>query len=280
EQARAKQAITDWQRLGNGQEASSLVLRKPQLEAAKASVLSAQAALDKAQLNLERTQVKAPYAGRVLTKNVDIGQVVANNSELAEIFATDKVEIRLPVRNKDLELLELPEQFRDAGLASSGAMVEFQSDLVGQQAWAGSLVRTEGAIDANAQQLYVVAQINDPYKATATNRYPIKIGQYVNAKIAGRNLQDVLVIPNSTIYQGSYVYIVEDGVLKRKDIEIRWQNSRQSIIAKGLEAGQQLVLTPLGQVSSGTAVSIKGETKDKPTKENKALTADNKGDTA
>ncbi|MGO4892435.1 efflux RND transporter periplasmic adaptor subunit [Flavobacterium sp. W21_SRS_FM6] len=280
EQARAKQAITDWQRLGNGQEASSLVLRKPQLEAAKASVLSAQAALDKAQLNLERTQVKAPYAGRVLTKNVDIGQVVANNSELAEIFATDKVEIRLPVRNKDLELLELPEQFRDAGLASSGAMVEFQSDLVGQQAWVGSLVRTEGAIDANAQQLYVVAQINDPYKATATNRYPIKIGQYVNAKIAGRNLQDVLVIPNSTIYQGSYVYIVEDGVLKRKDIEIRWQNSRQSIIAKGLEAGQQLVLTPLGQVSSGTAVSIKGETKDKPTRENKALTADNKGATA
>lgn len=259
EQARAQQALTDWQRLGNGQQASSLVLRKPQLETAKAKVLSAQAALEKAQLNLERTKVKAPYAGRVLNKSVDVGQVVGSNSQLAEIYAIDRVEIRLPVRNKDLELVDLPEQFRDVGNSELGSEVKFHSDLVGQQTWMGNLVRTEGAIDASAQQLYVVAQINDPYQATATNKYPIKIGQYVSAKIAGRELQNVLVIPNSTIYQGSYVYIVEDGLLKRKDIELRWQNSQQSIVAKGLEAGQQLVLTPLGQVSSGTAVTVKGE---------------------
>ena len=259
EEARAQQAVADWQRLGNGQQASNLVLRKPQLEAVKAKVLSAQAALEKAQLNLERTKVIAPYAGRVLSKSVDVGQVVSNNSQLAEIYATDKVEIRLPIKNKDLELIDLPEQYRDAGAAPLGAYVLFHSDLVGEQKWQGNLVRTEGAIDNNAQQLYVVAQINDPYKATATNKYPIKIGQYVNAQISGRELSNVLMIPNSTIYQGSYVYVVEDGVLKRKDITIRWQNSQHSIIASGLEFGQQLVLTPLGQVSSGTAVSIKGQ---------------------
>ncbi|KXI29943.1 efflux RND transporter periplasmic adaptor subunit [Paraglaciecola hydrolytica] len=259
EEARAQQAFTDWQRLGNGQQASNLVLRKPQLEAAKAKVLSAQAALEKSQLNLERTKVIAPYAGRVLSKNVDVGQVVSNNSQLAEIYATDKVEIRLPIKNKDLELMDLPEQFRGAGNTPLGSPVLFHSDLVGEQNWQGNLVRTEGAIDTGAQQLYVVAQINDPYKATATNKYPIKIGQYVKAQISGRELSGVLMIPNATIYQGSYVYIVEQGVLKRKDIVIRWQNSQQSIIASGLEFGQQLVLTPLGQVSSGTAVSIKGQ---------------------
>jgi RND family efflux transporter MFP subunit len=259
EEARAQQAVADWQRLGNGQQASNLVLRKPQLEAAKAKVLSAQAAFEKAQLNLERTKVIAPYAGRVLSKSVDVGQVVSNNSQLAEIYATDRVEIRLPIKNKDLELIELPEQYRDAGAVLLGSKVLFHSDLVGEQNWQGNLVRTEGAIDTNAQQLYVVAQINDPYKATATNKYPIKIGQYVKAKISGRELSDVMMIPNATIYQGSYVYVVEQGVLKRKDINIRWQNSQHSIIASGLEFGQQLVITPLGQVSSGTAVSIKGE---------------------
>lgn len=278
EEARAKQAINDWQRLGNGQEASTLVLRKPQLEAAKATVLSAQAALEKTQLNLERTQVKAPYAGRVLTKSVDVGQVVSNNSQLAEIYATDKVEIRLPIRNNDLELIDLPEQYRDTGMTKANTEVEFQSELVGHQVWVGNLVRTEGAIDANAQQLYVVAQINDPYKATATNKYPIKIGQYVKAKLAGRHLQNVLVIPNSTIYQGSYVYIVENGLLKRKDIKLRWQNSQQSILASGLESGQQLVLTPLGQVSSGTAVSIKDEMNDKRVRPNKAIDVASKGE--
>jgi RND family efflux transporter MFP subunit len=281
EEARAQQAITDWQRLGNGQQASILVLRKPQLEAAKAKVLSAQAAFEKAQLNLERTQVKAPYAGRILSKSVDVGQVVGNNSQLAEIYATDKVEIRLPIRNKDLGLVDLPEQFRDVGTIELGSKVIFQSDLVGQQNWLGNLVRTEGAIDANAQQLYVVAQINDPYKATSTNKYPIKIGQYVKAQITGRALQNVLVVPNSTIYQGSYVYIVENGVLKRKDVELRWQNSQQSIITKGLEAGEQLVLTPLGQVSSGTPVSIKGdetEDTDKATRRPKELISGKKGE--
>lgn len=257
EEARGQQALTDWQRLGNGQQASNLVLRKPQLEAAKATLLSAQAALEKAQLNLERTKVIAPYAGRVLSKSVDIGQVVSNNSQLAEIYATDKVEIRLPIKNKDLELIDLPEQFRNAGDTSLGSAVVFHSDLVGEQQWLGNLVRTEGAIDTNAQQLYVVAQIDDPYKATQTNKYPVKIGQYVKAQINGRTLSEVLMIPNATIYQGSYVYIVEQGVLKRKDIVIRWQNSEHSIIASGLEFGQQLVLTPLGQVSSGTGVTVK-----------------------
>jgi RND family efflux transporter MFP subunit len=269
EEARAQQAVTDWQRLGNGQQASILVLRKPQLEAAKAKVLSAQAALEKAQLNVERTKVIAPYAGRVLSKSVDVGQVVSNNSQLAEIYATDRVEIRLPIKNKDLELINLPEQYRNTSNTPLGSQVLFHSDLVGEQSWQGNLVRTEGAIDTNAQQLYVVAQINDPYKATETNKYPIKIGQYVKAKINGRELSNVLLIPNATIYQGSYVYVVEQGVLNRKNIVIRWQNSQYSIIASGLEFGQQLVLTPLGQVSSGTAVAIKGQERIKGQEPNK-----------
>ena len=76
EQARAKQALIDWQRLGNGAQASALVLREPQLAAAQAQVLSAQANLEKAQLQLERTNIVAPFAGRILTKHVDLGRVV------------------------------------------------------------------------------------------------------------------------------------------------------------------------------------------------------------
>ena len=72
EDARVEQAHADWQRLGNGKTASALVLRQPQLAAAKAQVLSAQAKLDKAELSLERTQIIAPYAGRILKKQVDI----------------------------------------------------------------------------------------------------------------------------------------------------------------------------------------------------------------
>lgn len=256
EQARGRQALTDWQRLGNESEPSILVLRKPQLAAAQAQVLSAQAQLEKAQLNLERTKIKAPYAGRVLNRSVDLGQVVSNNMQLATIYATDSVEIRLPIKNKDLPFINLPEQYRDGAKNQRGSAVNFTSDLIGEQQWQGQLIRTEGAIDESAQQLYVVAKINDPYKSTSDNQYPVKIGQYVKAKINGKVASQVLVIPNSAIYQGSYVYVVENGRLQRKNIALAWQNALQGIVSKGLEAGSQLVLTPLGQVSSGTPVQI------------------------
>ncbi|WP_404340825.1 efflux RND transporter periplasmic adaptor subunit [Pseudoalteromonas mariniglutinosa] len=256
EQARGRQALTDWQRLGNESEPSMLVLRKPQLAAAQAQVLSAQAQLEKAQLNLERTKIKAPYAGRILSRSVDLGQVVSNNTQLATIYATDSVEIRLPIKNKDLPFINLPEQYRDGVKNQTGSKVYFSSDLIGAQQWQGQLVRTEGAIDEGAQQLYVVAQINDPYQSTEQNRYPVKIGQYVKAEITGKVAANVLVIPNSAIYQGSYVYIVEQGVLQRKNISLAWQNNQYAIVSKGLEHGQKLVLTSLGQVSSGTAVEV------------------------
>jgi len=67
------------------------------------------------------------------------------------------------------------------------------------------------------------------------------------------------VIPSSAIYQGSYVYIVADGLLMRKDIQLGWQNGTESIVTQGLVAGDNLVLTSLGQVSSGTPVAIAGQ---------------------
>jgi membrane fusion protein, multidrug efflux system len=256
EQARGQQAITDWKRLGNDKPASSLVLREPQLAAAKAQVLSAQAALEKAQLNLERTKIVAPFAGRVLRRNVDLGQVVTNNTQLATLYAIDSVEIRLPIKNKDLPFINLPEQYRDGAKNQAGSVVKFSSSLVGEQVWQGQLARTEGAIDEGAQQLYVVAKINDPYKATPNNQYPIKIGQYIKAQITGKVVPDALIIPNSSIYQGTYVYIVVDGLLQRKNITLAWQNASQAMVKTGLTAGDKLVLTPLGQVSSGTRVTI------------------------
>ena len=263
EKARADQALVDWQRLGNGAQPNALVLREPQLAAAQAQVLSAQAKLDKAQLLLERTKIVAPYAGRILKKYVDLGRVVVNNTQLADIYAIDYVEIRLPINNKDLGLMILPEEYRNSKGESSGSAVTLSSTLIGRQSWQGQIVRTEGAIDENTQQLYIVAQIDDPYDESNNKVAPVKIGQYVNAEIVGRTITQALVIPNSAIYQGSYVYVVEQikdkTVLKRRDITIRWQNSNDAIIDSGLKFGDKLVLTPLGQVSSGTSVKIAGE---------------------
>lgn len=277
ELARVKQAKADWRRLGNNKPANDLVLRKPQYEAAKAQVSSAQALLTKANLALERTKIVAPYAGRILNKHIDIGQVISSNTQLADIFAVDYVEIRLPIKNKDLPLMKLPEEYRnnkqtsqqlpvtkattmqaniDLDSEAAASDVIISSDLLGEQQWQGKIIRTESAIDETSQQLYVVAQINHPYDIEHNQSGQIKIGQYVSAKITGRTINNALVIPSKAIYQGSYVYIVNDGLLMRKAITLGWQNGIDAIVKTGLVAGDELVLTSLGQISSGTAVTI------------------------
>ncbi|MBO1256100.1 efflux RND transporter periplasmic adaptor subunit [Alteromonas sp. 5E99-2] len=271
EQAQVDIASEDWkrysslpssQRLTNSETPSALLLRGPHLEAAKARVLSAQAQVDKAKLALERSSVIAPFAGRVLVQSVDVGQVVTVNTNLATVFAVDFVDIRLPLNNADLPLIDLPEEFRNVvNKPSNNAelKVTFRSELDEKSYWHGSLVRTESAIDSSSQQLYVVAQIDDPYALENESSIPLKIGQYVTAEIQGKLLSDAIVIPNSAIYQGSYVYIVEEGVLKRKDVSILWHNETDAVISNGLNINDQLVMTALGQISSGTPVAINGE---------------------
>lgn len=256
--ARSEQAREDWERLGNEGEPSDLVLRLPQLEAARARVESAESALTKAQLDLERTKIVAPFAGRALRKLVDLGQVVGPNTQLAEIYATDVVEVRLPLRNRDLGFIDLPESYRYADDESSRAGVIIKSDLIGTEEWEAKLVRTEGAIDESARQLHVIAQIDDPFGRQSEGRSPLKIGEYVTAEIAGKVLSQVLIIPNTAIYQGTYVYTVEEGVLRRRDVEIDWQNDDEAIVSSGLNPGDELVTTPLGQVTSGIRVSVVG----------------------
>lgn len=260
EQARSNQASADWSRLGNAGAAPDLVLRKPQLSAAQARVSSAQSQLDKALLNLERTNIKAPYAGRVLTKGVDIGQVVTPNSTLAEVYATDYVEVRLPLRDKDLAFVALPEQYRadqDTVEDPDSVPVKVFSSLVNSEAWDGRIVRTESAIDTISRQLHSVAQIDDPFGAAAAGRTPLKIGEYVTAQITGRLIDNAIVIPTSAIYQSAFAYVVENDRLQQRAVNIIWQNDREAIIGKGLTAGDLLVTTPLGQVTSGTPVRAK-----------------------
>jgi RND family efflux transporter MFP subunit len=257
-EARSNQARGDWERLGNEGEASALVLRVPQLEAAKARIKAAESTLRKAQLELERTDIVAPFAGRILKKHADIGQVVSSNTPLAEIYATDYVEIRLPIRNRDLPFIDLPEIYRYEETAEHVGGVKIRSELDGSATWDAQLVRTEGAIDEFARQLHVIAQINDPFSVHREGQTPIKIGQYVTAELRGKLIADVLVIPNSAIYQGSYVYIVREDILQRRDVDIAWQNDQEAIIAAGLEHGDALVTTVLGQVTSGIRVSVAG----------------------
>ncbi|WP_020407158.1 efflux RND transporter periplasmic adaptor subunit [Hahella ganghwensis] len=265
EEARVRQAKNDWQKIGGESNASELALRLPYLKAAQARLATSRARLRQAEINLERTQIKAPFSGRLLDKMVDIGAVVAPQVALAEIYAADYVEIRLPLKNSDLAYVDLPEaQISGESAADAFADVTLVNTLTTPpQRWQGRIIRTEGAVDTDSQQLYVVAQVDDPFGLKGEGRQPLKIGQYVSAEIEGITLPEALIIPTSTIYQGSYVYLVRNNVLVRSSVETGWQGNRETLITAGVEAGDELVTTTLGQVSSGIAVTRMNSSTDK-----------------
>ncbi|GAA6151222.1 efflux RND transporter periplasmic adaptor subunit [Pseudoteredinibacter isoporae] len=261
EEARVKQAKADWKRSGKKGEAPDIVTRKPQLLAAQANVQSAEASLSQAELDVERTHIRAPFAGRVLSKSVDLGQFVSSGTVLATIYGVDTIEVRLPIKSRDLAYIQLPERYRFNQSSEEKPSVEFISTLIRPEHWFGQVIETEGAIDSGSRQLYVIAEIKDPYGAAALSdgdqkKAPLKIGQYVQAKISGKTLNNAIVIPNRVIYQGSYVYVEVDGTLQRRNIHIAWQNEHEALIDDGLQVGDNLVVTSLGQLPSGTAVRV------------------------
>ncbi|WP_232784081.1 efflux RND transporter periplasmic adaptor subunit [Moritella sp. Urea-trap-13] len=256
ERAKSKQAQRDWQRLGREGQPNELVLRKPQLASANAALASVQAQLEQAQLNLQRTQIVAPYAGRVLTKNVDIGQFVTVGSALADIYATDQVEVRLPLNNQQQNYIQLPEQFKQAS-RSYYPPVNITAQFGSQRYnWSGKLTRTEGALDPKSRQLYTVATIENPYGRNNSNKPALKIGQFVSAEITGNVLSNIFILPTANVYEGDQVIIFKDGLLRRKDINVIWRDSRNTIVDVGIHSGELLVTTPLSSVVSGSKAQL------------------------
>ncbi|EPJ52306.1 MAG: hypothetical protein OFPI_14510 [Osedax symbiont Rs2] len=257
ERAQVAQAKADWKRLHGSSKIPNLVSRRPQELSAKASVSAAHAQYNQAVLNFQRTKIVAPFAGRVLSKQISLGEFVNANTQLAQIFSSDTLQVRLGLQNSDLAFIDLPEVSpQPSSLSLVQPAVNFETQLIERQLWQGSIVRTEAAIDSSSQQLFVIAEITAPYGTDNADKHPLKIGQYLTANIVGKKLQNVISIEVRHIYQGEFVYLVRDGLLHRQDITIRWQDDQIALIDSGLKEADQLVTTILAQAASGTPVNV------------------------
>lgn len=259
EEANSEQALVDWRRLNPNEEPPDLVVRKPQLDQAKANEASAQARLDNAELNLERTRIAAPYAGRILSKNVDIGQFVTSGNALAQIYAVDYAEIRLPLSERELGYIDLQESYRGETVDKSNQPIVKLTTTVGKDVveWEGRVVQAEGAFDTRSRQLFLVAQVDDPYGKRPDGRPPLKVGSFVQAKIKGALLENVFVIPRKYYRKNEYVVIIdEDNKLRRKSIEVEWSDEDSLVVSGGLKAGERMCLTPLSFPAEGMRVAV------------------------
>jgi multidrug efflux system membrane fusion protein len=260
ETTKASQARENWRTLGKSGEPSALALRLPQIRKAEADVAATKAQIAKAQRDLERTVIRAPYDGQVLRQMVDVGQFVSQGTPLGEIFAVDYVEIRLPLPEREIQFLHLPERFRDGVTSTHEAAVELQSPFEGEAVtWSGSIVRVESAIDETTRQITAVAQINDPYAKRGDSGPPLKIGQFLEAEIEGEVLQDVFVIPRKAVRAGNEIILItKENKLQRVTVKPLLSDAEKIVVSaatgKSPQEGDVLCLTPIPFASEGATV--------------------------
>ncbi|NND83272.1 MAG: hypothetical protein HKN50_12665, partial [Gammaproteobacteria bacterium] len=84
----------------------------------------------------------------------------------------------------------------------------------------------------------------------------LKIGQFVNAQIQGQSIEGVFVIPNKSIREGHYVYVVRDGLLAKQTINIVWQDDQNALVRDGVSPGELVVTTSLNSTLAGAKAKL------------------------
>ena len=271
ERARSEQALKDWRNLGREGEPSDLVLRKPQLADALANVQAAEADLEKARRDLERTRISVPYDGLVRDKRADIGQYVNPGTELGVSFAVDTAEIRLPLSTADLAYLDLPSATdRDSRRYPDVTLSAEEGDEV--KRWNAQVIRTEGVLDETSRVLYAVAQVVDPYGLLGQSDQPeLRMGTFVRAEITGRRIENAVVLPRHVLHADHTVLVAnEERKLEVRQVTVARAEPRFVYLTAGVEDGEEVVTTTLDAPIPGTQLALSGEhaaTPDEPADE-------------
>jgi len=233
---------------------------------ADAALREARARLTRAERDLERTELRAPFRGRVRTKDVDVGQFVGRGTPVGVLYAVDWAEVRLPLPDRELRWLDLPLGYTD-GSATDGPLVTLRAEFAGRpREWKGRIVRTEGEIDARSRMVHVVARVEDPYghDASIDDHVPLAVGLFVEAEITGRTLPDAFVLPRAALQSsgedGDLVHVVDaENRLHLRPVEVLRTEREEVVIGAGLEDGERVSVSPLAAVVDGMAVRIPDE---------------------
>jgi len=241
--ARGQVAKKEWQSASSALP-PELGLRKPQLAREQASLRSAEAALARAQRNLERTKIVAPYDALINKRQVDLGQFVGTGNSLGIISSYNIGEIRLPMSNSDYNLL---------GDDILGASVTLTRQENGQtKQWLAKVIRDEGVIDEVSRMVYLVAQVTNPYQQA----HKLKFGTFINAKISSTQQNQLVVLPSYLYKEGKVATVDDNNILHINDVELFRRDKNNVYISSGLEAGQQVALTKIEHLFEGMKVRL------------------------
>ena len=222
------------------------------LRFAQASIREATASLSRAERDITRTSITAPYDGRVRSERVDIGQFVTRGAPVASLYATDVAEVRLPIQDEELAYLELPLSGQtDQHMPTVILRARFAGE---EHTWQGRIVRTEGELDPKTRMINIVAQVQSPYERSGS-RPPLAVGLFVEAEIVGKRVDKVFVLPRSALQANEQVYVVTDkNRLTFREVEVIRKVGEHVYVTDGLQLGETISLSTVNNAIEGMLV--------------------------
>ena len=219
---------------------------------ADAALKDARVNFEQARQNLERTEIKAPFTGLVRSENVDIGQFISRGSPIATLYASDQVEVRLPIADRQLAFLNLPPTLRGELPTELQPNVTLETEYAGQRlVWEGKIVRTEAEIDISSRMVQLVARVDQ-----AKNTAPLAVGLFVEAEIEGLSAEDIYVLPRSALRNDNQVLVVDaDNKLNFRSIDTLRLYQDNVLIREGLNAGDKVCISPIQTAIEGMSVN-------------------------
>ena len=251
--AESEVAKEAWDKLGKGK-GSDLALKKPQLKQTEALMEVAKAQVNSAKKKLNKTEIVAPYAGRIQSSNIDIGTTIVPGQPLGAMYTSSEIEVTLSVKDNDLQFLSIPMDGRKLN-PSEQAKVSIKSFYKGRnQTWEGKLERVDGVIDPITRMINLIAVFKNDF--IETDKPSLPIGLFVEAQIDGIILKNVFRVPVNAISKNNEVFIIDkNNQLQSRSILVLKKYNEFVIAKDNLKAGERLVITKLSTASNGITVN-------------------------
>jgi RND family efflux transporter MFP subunit len=216
--------------------------------------MEATAALERANIDLERTLIRAPFNGRVRNESVDVGQFLQKGASIATVYDTERLEVKLPLA--DAQLAYLAPQYANVGSAGENpAQVTLTANFAGAvQTWEATLTRTEGDISTRSRFLHVIAEVSE---TTSDRGVQLPLGLFVDATISGRDAEGLVRIPRTALRADDTVMVIdENDQLHFRHVQIFQLTADEVLLSDGLEKGEHVSISPLQFVVEGMLVQV------------------------
>jgi len=253
----AGQAKYDLKQIGRDpSKSTSYALREPQLAEARANLQAAQAELKIAELQMQRTSVVAPFDGRVVSKEVDIGQYVSVGTLLADIYSTESVTVMLPLSLQQTDLLGI--KLRSNQPLIDAIKIQLTAEYASRlYKWSASLSHTEGEIDVRNRLVSLVAEVKSPYAKDKQfiDRPPLTPGMFVKAELTGLE-KDIIKLPRKVLRYGGNVWLIdENNLLQIQSVEILSKDRDFVYIKSGVNQGDKVIINSINFPLNGMQLS-------------------------